>query len=313
MRFIIDEASFDLDELPEPVVADAIIRLSGMLAAMREVEPGSVGILSGWGALGCWSGMDVAAVLTTCNFIDRDERMLLLGLLDKCIEIDDDVLEASLEPEMIVASAPVTSYGLALTHHKACSRPAECCGAICLAHQDRRGEMEVARAGGTDRAPIMFVVDSDDAPLLWRTVICVENVPESGFFELVGLAFPKLLFHPSLNFSRFQGGYAAVRDEVVRHLSRLNDCWTSVFEAAQGQPDPISARLGIAVSLESPRTRASESLMKERDVEFDDQTFRCEWHSKLEPHQNRIHFHPATQGLEFPLIGIFASHLATKG
>ena len=52
--------------------------------------------------------------------------------------------------------------------------------------------------------------------------------------------------------------------------------------------------------------------MAYRDVEFRGKTYRCEWHSKLEEHRNRIHFDvgDSTTGGRI-LIGIFHRHLPT--
>ena len=52
--------------------------------------------------------------------------------------------------------------------------------------------------------------------------------------------------------------------------------------------------------------------MRLRDVEYGGEVYRCEWHSKLEPHRNRIHFHViGGKGEPEVLIGIFHEHLAT--
>ena len=73
----------------------------------------------------------------------------------------------------------------------------------------------------------------------------------------------------------------------------------------------LDTLLGIEVSIEG-NTRNSESLMRLRDVEFRGQTHRCEWHSKIEPHRNRIHFCVIDNMAETRiLIGIFTEHLPT--
>ena len=121
MRFVIDESSFDLDEIAAENVADAIFRLGQTLSRIRVSTPERVGLLSGWGSLHCWRGMDVAGVLTSETAGARDDRLLLLGLLDKCVDIQDEAVELDLEPDMVVAHALVTSYGIALAHRRASS------------------------------------------------------------------------------------------------------------------------------------------------------------------------------------------------
>lgn len=49
--------------------------------------------------------------------------------------------------------------------------------------------------------------------------------------------------------------------------------------------------------------------MKKYDVEFEGETIRCEWHTKIELHRNRIYF---AFGDFLPgkiLIGIFTHHV----
>ena len=50
--------------------------------------------------------------------------------------------------------------------------------------------------------------------------------------------------------------------------------------------------------------------MKQRDAVFEGKTYRCEWHSKIEPHRNRIHFFPPPVGSEI-VVGLFVDHLDT--
>lgn len=139
-----------------------------------------------------------------------------------------------------------------------------------------------------------------------------EDVDEARFFELVSLAFPRLKFADGVTFRRFEGPYGDLRDPVVDHLSRLNDDFRMVFAECKGLSDDVSAALGLNTSMESPNTRQSEKLMRERDAAYNGRTYRCEWHSKIEPHRNRIHFHPgdAASG-DCVVIGIFAEHLNT--
>ena len=99
--------------------------------------------------------------------------------------------------------------------------------------------------------------------------------------------------------------------KVVDHLGRINDSFPEVYAAENGMPNEISSWLGIDVSIEG-NTRSSERLMRLRDVEFRGQVYRCEWHSKIEPNRNRIHFRVIDGASETEiLIGIFHEHLRT--
>ena len=104
-------------------------------------------------------------------------------------------------------------------------------------------------------------------------------------------------------------GYS-LRDDVVHHLSALNDDFDTAFQGDTGRTGSNSARIGIDVSIEG-KTRSSDRLMAQRDVEAFGRTVRCEWHSKIEPHRNRIHFCPVIDEQRRILVGIFANHLDT--
>lgn len=53
--------------------------------------------------------------------------------------------------------------------------------------------------------------------------------------------------------------------------------------------------------------------MRERDVTHDGTVFRCEWHAKLEPNRNRIHFSEPSEHLAGRVLaGIFVDHLNTS-
>ncbi len=288
-------------------IAQSFARLAAVLAALRDEAVDQVGIVGGWGAVKCLDETDLASVLASAALVDRDDGLLLLGLLDKCISTDDEA--ERLDPVCDVEGAHWESYGVAVAWASVTGAPAHGRGVVSTTHANRIGLCAVTRDGL--KVDIAFVVDADDATLLWRSLFALEDVREAEFFGLAVRAFPDLEFAPGLSFARFEGGYGAVREDVVRHLSALNDDWTSAYESENGRAGAITTRIGISVSRESHATRASDKLMKLRDVAYNAEVYRCEWHSKLEPHRNRIHFHPGDATLRGPLIGIFCEHLAT--
>lgn len=314
VRFLVDEESLDCNGLSSERLNADLARFADCLVDLRELEAEEeedakrIGLTSGWGTLPCWNGDELAKVLTG-DSIDRDVGALLLGLLDKCTDIDDAAESAN--PEVTVAGAAAESYGIAVAHMSQSLNPASALAVVTLAHPGRSGVL-IVDSGGL-RADVAFVTDATDERWLWRLMFEVEDVPEGQFFTVARRAFPGLWFAPSLTFSRFDGEYREIRPEVVRHLSCLDEGWTEIYEEENGNAERITPRLGIDVSRESGKTRASAGLMRARDVQFEGTSYRCEWHSKIERHRNRIHFHPAGDGLSRPLIGIFCNHLPTEG
>jgi hypothetical protein len=84
------------------------------------------------------------------------------------------------------------------------------------------------------------------------------------------------------------------------------------FTDIKGKPWEVVQELGshgCEISRESEKTRRSKALMRHRDVEYCGRILRCEWHSKLRPDKNRIHFAKLDDQAVF--IGIFVKHLPT--
>lgn len=126
------------------------------------------------------------------------------------------------------------------------------------------------------------------------------------------LLFPDLHFATSAwdRLGTLQGDPVDLARKLVEHLGVLDDYAVEIW-AASGQSDARQQALrsfGVEASLESPATRASGRLMRLRDFAFGSRSLRCEWHTKLEPHRNRIHFTVA-EGAVF--IGTIEHHLAT--
>jgi hypothetical protein len=65
------------------------------------------------------------------------------------------------------------------------------------------------------------------------------------------------------------------------------------------------------VSRESVKTHSNNSAMRLRDVEFNGDKITCEWHTKLRPEIDRIHFAFGGSCGDKILIGIFVDHLPT--
>lgn len=239
--------------------------------------------------------------------IDRDTRNRFFGLIDKCPEWEDSsavVVEVTLDSHLSMA----LSIGYALT----CALNGHGVACLVFGGCERRGFITVCSTVGT--ADVFFTA-SAQLKLFWRSLYELENVAESEFFALARTAFPDLVFSPALVFRSFEGTYPALRSHVVRHLAVLNDDFLSAYRAAKGIPRDVEMNLADAgcpgISPESPRTRASAKAMREREIEYEGRMIRCDWHTKIEPHRNRIHFAFGESFGGKVFIGIFTSHLTT--
>ena len=265
-------------------------------------------IIEDWGAVQCFNGIDVAESLVHCLVLDRDKSFRLLTLLDRCEGWEQSTTD-SVDSEVIVDGTPYEGQGIWWAYNQSTLKYRT--AVITSSHRFAAGVHSVDRPSQPLSVDIYFSVSSEDHPGFFRLLYEWEDVSESDFFERAQLAFPRLLFAASISFRSFQGTYRTLRPKVVDHLGRINDRFPELYASENGMSKEISSRLGIEVSIEG-NTRSSERLMRQRDVEFQGHVYRCEWHSKIEPHRNRIHFHVlGGSGEPRVLIGIFHEHLAT--
>ncbi|MGH3281044.1 MAG: hypothetical protein ACRDNW_18185 [Trebonia sp.] len=244
------------------------------------------------------------------NQLDPDVRHLFMGLIGKCPEWDD-AAPVGRADVTIDGGEPATAFSAEFALLCASRRQGVACPVFgaCPRRQYLPVRSPVAEAR------VFFFAYAAELKTFWRSLYLLEAVGEAAFFSLAARSFPDLVFHPDLNLGRFEGSYRDLLPEVVRHLSVLNDHFLDVHQAKNGLPHDIEAALGAlgcaGISPESPNTHRDEKKMRSRDVHYEGETLRCEWHSKLEPHRNRIHFYFGGQLGDKVLIGIFVDHLPT--
>ncbi|HVE45338.1 MAG TPA: hypothetical protein VNA57_01135 [Acidimicrobiales bacterium] len=304
-RFLVDEASLGLGELERAEVEAALDNLAEQLSLARERHE-AAGIISGFELFECRPGVLLYELLTS-DEISRDCRVRIFGLLDKCGRFDTHA-SFYVDPNVEVDGHPVESYAIATVLET--QRSAVAIGAFGLVPPYGPGVVKVADASGDGQAVVVTGLESRLA--FYRWIYATEDVEEARFFNLVPLAFPYLRFAEGITFRRFEGSYADLRDQVVFHLGKINDGFRTAYVDHYGRPDEVSAAMDLDISMESTNTRKSERLMRERDATYDGRTYRCEWHSKIEPHRNRIHLHPGDDLSDHcVVVGIFVKHLST--
>ena len=297
-----------MDDIPQNDREESLLGLLEQLDALR-VSGESALLLEGWGAIACLGGNDVAETIANCRVLDRDHSFRLLNLLGRCVAWNSGAA-ADDDSQIVVDGRRCKGKGIAWARERALRQ--NWTAVITTPHRFATGVHTVDKPSQSLPADVYFAASIDAHPGFFRLLYEWENVPSSEFFEWARLAFPRLEFAAGISFRRFQGTYRILRPNVVEHLGRINDMFPELYAAQNGMPSEISSRLGIDVSMEGSNTRRSESLMRLRDVEFRGQVYRCEWHSKLEPHRNRIHFCLiSNMGETKILIGIFHQHLNT--
>jgi hypothetical protein len=324
-RLTLDEASFDFRGLDPETLERHLDQLNNVLDGLR--RRGLTVRVHPW----LWDSLECLDGCLICDFIYQPRQssvspdtLRLLGIqLDRCTAWDegDRGFLHSLDPiELRPAGAdapaadrsvrlePSFSVGIVLS-------PGTDRLMACLVFRGcpRRGFWSAADSAGGRQA--YFFAEVEELPDFWRSLYAREQVAEPDFFSLADHAFPDLVLHPGLSFGRFDGRYRDLRDRVVAILGVLNDHFATAMTVHSGLPQQVKAALGqfgVDLSPESPNTHGSSRLMALREVSVDGRVYRCEWHAKLEPHRNRIHFSlPSPELAGRIVVGIFVDHLLT--
>ena len=305
-RFFVDEDGFAFtDERPLPLQQT----LEGFLDLLDEVE--RTGEVLAWEEI--WdiqasSGRTLAALLFEPGDVDRDVRRRLGVRFDKLGKYDED-LNLSLT-SICNGHATGISPGISLCATE--RREGRAAGCLTTNQSGRRGDVEVTDdQDGAITAP--FLADADQVREFWRFVLDLEKPLDDERDQAVGWAFPHLEFAPGVwrQVRRFAGPRDTARKLLLLNLAGLDDHALAVWHE-EVQADRIAARMkvlaGVDCSLDSPSTHSNPAAMRERQVDFGGRILLCEWHAKLERHQNRVHF-KVQDGRVY--VGIFIDHLST--
>lgn len=309
-RVVVDESGFDFRALHAGQLTALLDEFNDTLQHTQgkcRVATSPV-----WEFTECREGIELFQFLYEGAGADvaRDTRLRMARLLDRCQRWDDAL--DGMPDQVEVDGRPLPT---AWSVRFACRQTLHGHFTACLAFPAAQ------RAGWTrvvcdeSEPEIFFFSDVAGLSHFWRGLFARENVTERDFFDRAQEAFTGLVFAESLTFRKFRGSYRDVRDWVVHALGVVDDHFTPALEEHSGKPDEVQAYLaqfGLELSPESPRTRANKRAMRQRDVEHEGETFRCEWHAKRHPAWDRIHFSLPKQRLGGRiLVGIFVDHLDT--
>jgi hypothetical protein len=150
-----------------------------------------------------------------------------------------------------------------------------------------------------------------------RAVPVYANYTENEFRKHLPYAFPRLFFHEKLDMRKFDEKYPAIREKLLNALAYLNDRFRDALREWGGQPDKIErdfkalCRSVGGISQETSKTM--KTYGRQREVVVGGMRVLCEWHVKLRPHIDRIHFayeekYKTAVGGRI-IVGIFTDHL----
>lgn len=310
-RLVVDESSFNFREMSDPEIEAALDGFNNNLQDLRSCDGHAVAVPPMWDGVECLDGCELYQFLSRehGSTVDRDTLLMTYSMLSRCPEweplydVATSVAIDGAEPAMALSVA----YALSNAHAQR--------GTACIVFWGVAPSGFRKVTDGIGSADIFFFTSLDALPEFWRHLFAFEDVPEDHFFTLAALAFPRLILHEDLTFGRFDGGYRDLRDRVVTILAALCDHFADEYQRRHGLPNEVQSAMGkhkVELSPESPNTRRSDKLMRQREKQYGDHHFTCEWHAKLERHRNRIHFAAPAEVIGGKiLIGIFVDHLDT--
>ncbi|MDT0343084.1 hypothetical protein [Streptomyces litchfieldiae] len=316
-RFVVDESSFDFRGLGEERLTDLLDDFCDVLEELG--GRWTVMVSPWWTETECADGQPLFEVLYE-NGVPRpgrDARLRMVRLMDRCPAWSPDL---SGLPDRVEVAGIVRdmAWSIGYAWRQARDGHHTCC--LVFPGPGPRGWQPVTATTGPPPAPataaVHFLAALSAHGEFWRSLFTREDVTEQDFLHRVREAFPGLAFADSLTFRKFDGTYRELRDWVVHALSVIHDHFADALHGHAGIPHQVQAALGrhgIDVSPESPKTRASRKLMKQREVTHEGEVYECEWHAKKDRHRNRVHFSLPDPRLEGRLlIGIFTDHLPTE-
>ena len=309
--FCIDEVGFTgLDNIVEVVAA-----LTDLLSKVHEHEQTTFKS----------SNLDWAQVTDEVQFwqlmyeeglalLDNDERLLLIQVINRC-EVWEDLGIELQQGNILAAGEETESESIRFVLTKALSG----CALGVISASPPQGMGQVNASIGDQQTQMFHIGLNLELQPFYRFLICFESISRQDFSTWAGLAFERLRFVLDLStqLNKFRQNFEDIRGAVVQHLAAINDDFVSLLMEGVLPAEVcnrVRANCGVDISPESPQTHGNAAAMRERDVEFDGQTVSCEFHSKLTPTHDRIHFSPSLFGdpdEQFLVVGPFAEHLTT--
>ena len=178
-----------------------------------------------------------------------------------------------------------------------------------LSDKEHPGDLNVLDEAEVSSLQVISRVDQ--FAIFWRSSFIDFNFTLSDIEAIAHRAFPGLDFVEGVwsGAKDFDGSFDDIRASFISILGGLSDHMYSVL-CESNDANWIHTRMkslaGVNCSRESNRTRNNSGAMRQRNRDFAGQAVVFEWHAKIQPHKNRIHF--ASVGGRI-VIGIFCDHL----
>jgi len=184
----------------------------------------------------------------------------------------------------------------------------------CIGHAPRRENGKATVRVGHQEANVWFVETGRDVENFFRWLIIETTDRPSSMEELAAFAFTELEF--------VAGAFSGIKDmskpyrelvkPIVTHLAALSDEGRRIFSGSRDRVAAEFGPFGVDISDENGLTKSNRTARDERTIKVNGEARVFWWHTKIERHQDRIHFCPEhiLAGKKI-LVGIFCNHLTT--
>jgi hypothetical protein len=159
---------------------------------------------------------------------------------------------------------------------------------------------------------LWFISDQKEYSYCFRWLITSTTTNHNEMKTIAPSAFPSLDFADGAfeGIKRMTKPYRDIVDTLVQHLGVLSDDGQRIFQGRRQSVVAEFGALGVNISDENGNTKSDRLARRARTIEVNGVETLFWWHTKIEPHQNRIHLNPDSAGHGGRLlIGIFCDHL----
>ncbi|BBN89444.1 hypothetical protein [Azospira sp. I09] len=332
MAFVIDSAEWDFNGWTSSDVQHVIEGLLDQLAHIAENRE-EVWVGDDLQTRAVYKGMDLWRLRDVESEIQLDDEVWQelaahLGRIPRYLD-DEDRWPDGIDDFCIAigSEAARDNIDVAWAHHHIRARKAVACLGL-----KRRGPLQTTTKSGT--ADVHWIRDEASEVDFWQSAIVVEGDTKDVLERLCHRAYPNLHFAHNVlhNADQFNGGYYSNLPQLKHYLKTLNEHGIWVFTApppAENRNDPAGTAtidptaqliqrrfelLGLVIAPENPDVFRNGVCRRAREIVIGGRSLYCEWHCKLQAHQNRVHIHsPVIESEGKLVIAIIARHLPLPG
>jgi hypothetical protein len=314
MRFVIDETSWKFDEL---TTSDCVEMLESFLDMLEDVQnQGHTTYYSEElfyiSVLGDKSFYDLYSDSSSIH-IPWETQVRFATLLNQLSTWENSEENATLSHMIQIAdNAEECATSIAWAHKQTIQGSANTVACFVFPHIRSSGSFDISVDAQTTK--LWLIANKKEYRDFFRWFIVKNTKNPDEMSALAASAFPDIdfiedVFNGIKNMSK---PYRELVDDLVCHLGAFSDHGSRIFSGSWKDVPANFGALGVEITDENGKTKSNSDARRARTKSYHGSDIVFWWHSKIEPHQNRIHISPdGVKNGGNILIGIFCNHLTT--